>query len=108
MHSFLGMTLDFSVKGECRVQQFGHVEDMIRDFPEETGTSVALTLASNYLYEEGGDLLLSTEKKEIFHRITAKGIFVSSRSWPDITPTVSVLSGRVREPVEDDWQKLKC
>ena len=80
MHSFLGMTLDFSVDGECRVQQFGHVDDMISNFPEEIGQSTALTPASNSLYAKGEGLLLSAEKKETFHCITAKGIFVSGRS----------------------------
>ena len=35
IHQFLGMTLDFSTDGECRVKQFEHVDDMIGSFPEE-------------------------------------------------------------------------
>ena len=29
-HKFLGMTLDFSKAGECRVLQNGHIEDIVR------------------------------------------------------------------------------
>ena len=29
VHEFLGMTLDFSTKGECHVKQPDHIKDMI-------------------------------------------------------------------------------
>ena len=107
VHQFLGMTLDFSVEGECKVQQFDHVSDMIESFSEEIGSKVSLTRASSHLYEKGEDLLLSEHQKVVYHSITAKGIFVSLRSRLDIIPTVSVLSGRVREPTTSDREKLK-
>ena len=93
VHQFLGMTLDFSVEGECQVKQFEHVRDMIESFPDEIGKSTVLTPASNHLYEKGEGLLLNDEMREVYHSIAAKGIFVGSRSRPDIKPTVSVLSG---------------
>ena len=80
---------------------------MIESFSEEISSKVSLTPASSHLYEKGEDLLLSENQKEVYHSITAKGIFVSSRSRLDIIPTVSVLSGRVREPTTSDWEKLK-
>ena len=49
--------------------------------------------------------MLCKEEKEIFHSVTAKCIFVSNRTRPDILPTVSVLSGRVQAPNRDDWEK---
>ena len=39
--------------------------------------------------------------------MVAKGIFVTKRSRPDISPTISVLSGRVREPNKEDWRKCR-
>ena len=35
----------------------------------------------------------------------AKGIFIGNQSRPDILPTISVLSGRVQSPNQDDWEK---
>ena len=32
VHLFLGMRLDFSMDGECRVKQFEHVDDMVGSF----------------------------------------------------------------------------
>lgn len=97
VHQFLGKTLDFSVDGErCRVKQFDHVNDMIGSFPEEVGESKVKTPASSHSYKIWEGLLLSNENWEVYHSITAKGIFVGGRSRPDIIPTVSILSGHVR------------
>ena len=53
--------------------------------------------------------MLCSEDREVFHSVTAKCLFVSSRSRPDIAPIVSFLSGRVREGVanKDDWAKCR-
>ena len=107
IHQFLGMTLDFSMDGECRVKQFEHVDDMIESFPEELGEKEVKTPASNHLYEGGEGLFLSDEKREVFYSIVARGIFVGGRSRPGIIPTVSVLSGCIHEPKDSDWNKLK-
>ena len=105
-HNFLGMELDFSDNGICHVRQEGHIDEMIDEWPEKfENCAKVLTPASNSLYELGGGGLLSDEKAKIFHRVVAKGLFVSCRSRPDITPTISVLSGRVRTPNKNDWEK---
>ena len=95
MHQFLGMTLDFTCEGVCKIKQYEHVSDMILNFSEEIGEKTALTLASNHLLEKGEGGLVNNEDREMFHSTVAKGLFVSTRSRPDIIPTVSVLSGRV-------------
>ena len=50
---------------------------------------------------------LPKEKKEIFHRITAKLLFVSRRGRPDIQLTIAFLCTRTTKSDEDDWKKLK-
>ena len=50
---------------------------------------------------------MSKEKKEVFHIIVVKGIFVGKWSRPDVMPMVSVLSGCVRTPNVDNWKQLK-
>ena len=91
IHQFLGMVLDFSMAGECHVIQNDHVSDMIKGWPEDiVEKDVAITPASNNLFEVGDSGLLSDNKREIFHKTVAKGIFVAGRSRPDITPTILV------------------
>ena len=79
---------------------------MLESFPEEF-TGKVLTPAANDLFFVGVGRLLSDSQREIFHSIVAKGIFVAKRSRPDIRPTISVLSGRVRAPNDEDWKKLR-
>ena len=53
--------------------------------------------------------MLCCEERETFHSVTVKCLFVSGRSRPDIVPTISYLSGRVREGVanKNDWVKCR-
>lgn len=97
------MELYFSSEGECKVKQFNHVRNMIENFSEKIGKKVSLTPASNHLYNRGEGLLLSENEKEIFHSTVAKVLYVSTRSRPDIIPTVS----GVQEPTtNNDKEKL--
>ena len=65
----------------------------------------AATPASNDLFKRGPGKLLDTAKKEICHSIVTKLLFVSDWSLLDTKTVVSVLSGRVREPNSNDWDK---
>ena len=46
------------------------------------------------------------KKKEEFHSVVAKGIFLGKRARPDIQTGNSVLSTRIKESNESDWKKL--
>ena len=103
------MKIDFKVEpGKCHIIQKDYVEEIVSAWPEEIkGKDTVLTPAANDLYKRGEGGLLNKEKKEIFHTVVAKCLFVAKRSRPDILPTVSLLSGRVREPNKDDWGKAR-
>ena len=88
------------------MKQFEHVRDMISNYEKEIGEKTALTPSSNHLYDKGEGGLLGKDDKGLFHSTVAKGLFVSTRSRPDIIPTLAVLSGRVREPNVSDREKL--
>lgn len=100
------MTLDFTCEGECKVQQFGHVREMIESFPEDIGQKTSLTPASNHLYKKGEGLLSCDKNREVFHSIVAKVLYVSTRSCPDIILTVSVLCSLVRELTTSNKENL--
>lgn len=109
VHEFLGMKPDFGCKVcACHVTQEDHVEDSISLWPEEfKNEDIALTCASLNLFERGGGGLLNNVQREKLHSVVVKGIFLCNRSRPDITPTISVLSGRVREPTKSNWEKVR-
>jgi len=51
---------------------------------------------------------LAKEKADIFRKFVAKLIWVMKRGRPDVKPTISFLSARVKGPDKDDWHKFKC
>ena len=101
------MILDFSTPGECHVMQPDHIKEIINEWPNFDKSKTVLTPASKNLFERGEGGLLNNDDRELMHRVVAKALFVSCRSRPDITPTVSVLTGRVREPIKADWLKTE-
>jgi hypothetical protein len=55
--------------------------------------------------DETSPTLNSTQKKQ-FHTTTAKLLYLSKRSRPDLLTTTSFLCTRVKEPTQDDQNKL--
>ena len=79
---------------------------MIESWTEKfKNTDCVLTPPSLDLFDKGGGGLLNNKERELFHSVIAKGIYIGCRSRPDILPTISALSSRVREPNKSDWEK---
>jgi len=107
VHDYLGMNLDFSEKGKVKIDMKSYVKDMIEEYPVQLSeTDVAKTPATVDLLEVGEEPPLDKVKKESFHTIVAKGLFLSKRARPDIQPTIAVLCTRVKAPNGSDWKKL--
>ena len=45
------MDLDFECKGVVKVSMFPYVDEIIENFPEEVGTSIAATPAAEHLFQ---------------------------------------------------------
>ena len=109
-HEYIGMELDFSVKGEVQIKMLRYVEDMIKDFPFPDLIKKKMTSpASEYLYKnDENSPLLDSEKAQVFHNVVAKGLFLCKRARPDIMTAIAFLCTRVQKPNQDDWKKLIC
>jgi hypothetical protein len=108
VHDYLSMTLDFSVKGEVRIDMVDYVKAMIADFHEhDPSEKTAVTPAAEHLFQVRDDVPKISEKlAKIYHNFAARGLFATKRARPDIHTAISFLTTRVREPDEDDWKKL--
>ncbi len=83
------------------------IKMLLDDFPRYWRTTdIASTPAANYLFDKGIGKKLDNVESEQFHTTVAKTLFVAKRARPDILPTVSVLTTRVRNPNVSDWNKL--
>ncbi len=49
---------------------------------------------------------LTTSQREVFHSCVAKALYFAKRARPDILPSISFLTKRVKEPDVEDWVKL--
>ena len=65
------------------------------------------TPAASHLFKVREDATdLDDETAGVFHRFTAKKLFLTKRARPDIQTAVAFLTTRVSQPDEDDWKKL--
>ena len=108
IHDYLGMTLDFSTPGTVQITMIDYIHAMLDELPEELKKGVAVTPAADHLFKVNNDNpeLLNKEDKDVFHRNTAKLLFLSKRARPDIQLPVAFLCTRVQKPDVNDWRKL--
>jgi hypothetical protein len=102
--NYLGMTMDMTVVGECRVTMKGYVDDLL----ESTKTTgKARSPARDDLFEtpEIAELSRETVRQE-FHRRVAKVLYLAKRTRPDCLTAVSFLATRVQKCTQSDCDKL--
>jgi hypothetical protein len=107
IHDYLGMTLDYSLRGKVMVKMLDSVWKMIKDLPEEfDGESP--TPAGNDLFKVDVNSPPVDEKRaQTYHTYVAKTLFICKRARPDLQTAVSFLCKRVKDCREDDYKKLK-
>ena len=103
VHSYLGMSWDFSKPGEVKVTAEGYTEDLLKwaDIDD-----VMPTPAASHLFDVRNSQKLSVEDSKWFHSGVAKLLYLAKRVRPDIILPVSFLSTRVQSADTDDMKKL--
>ncbi len=116
VHKYLGMSLDFSHKGQCRVTMYDYLDGILQAFDAAVKkhgdgfTPVARqhfkTPAPNNLFvvNEDCEKLLEAVSAD-FHTIGAKTLYVTKRARPDTCLAIAFLTTRVRAPNTNDWEK---
>jgi hypothetical protein len=120
VHKYLGMSLDFSHTGQCRVTMYDYLDlDGILDAFDEVvkkhsegyitvkTRSCVKTAAPVNLFVVNEDCEeLSLEAAASFHTIVVKTFYVTKQAKPDTCLNIAFLTTRVRAPDSDDWEKL--
>jgi len=107
VHDYLGMTLDFTEGGVLKVDMKDYVNAMIEEFSENVKVERTCPWSEKLFKVDKTSRELDKKKAEEFHTFVAKGLFLCKRGRPDIQPAISFLSTRVRNPTQNDWEKLK-
>ena len=102
------MTLDYSVPGQVSINMSHYVKKMVKEFPQENlkGASVASPWNENLLKVQHNSAPLEKEQAELFHTVTAQGLFLCKHGCPDIAPPIAYLTAQVQKPNHADWTKL--
>ena len=92
IHNYLGMIFNYQERGKDKINMTSYIEDMLNEFPMDLKkTDTARMPAAEDLFDEGQGKDLTMDCKEAFHRVVAKGLFVSKRARPDIHPMIVTL-----------------
>jgi hypothetical protein len=98
LHDYLGMTIDFSVKGKVMITMMDFIEKILEEIPEDM-KGEKQSLAQDHLFkvnEEDGTKL-EEDKRAIVHRNTAELLFLSQRARLDVQTATSFLCTRVKK-----------
>ena len=107
VHEYLAMTLDYTKKGEVKIEMKQYVQNMLDTFPIKFKDGDAVnTPAADNLFKVDGSKPLEKNQAELFHTTVAKALFLCKRARPDIQPIVAFLCTRVKQPNRGDWKKL--
>jgi hypothetical protein len=107
VHEYLGMTIDFRVKSEVRFSQYDFLKKLLNSLPDSMATGKKNTAAPEYLFKTtDSSCPLDNDRKEMFHTITAKTLWLSQRTRTDVQLAVGFCCTRIQEPDEHDWKKL--
>ena len=107
IHDYLGMKLDYSEPGTCKIDMQDYVNRIFDECDKDVQKS-ATTPASDHLFQlRENSPLLGNKPKERFHTLVAKLLFLAKRGRPDLLTAVSFLCTRVQSPTEDDQSKLR-
>jgi hypothetical protein len=106
-HVFLGMNITFNDDGTASIKMKDYLKEAIADFGEDIVKSAA-TPAKRDLFDINDDSpALPDKKREIFHSVVAKLLYVSKRGRLDIQLATAFLCTRVSCSSGQDWEKLR-
>ena len=110
-HRFLGMNITINQDKSIEIEMKDQLQEAIDMFTLHEGSEVKEEVTSparRHLREVDEKCApLGQVKREAFHSIVAKLLWIMKRSRPDLETAVSYLCTRVSKSDEDDWAKLR-
>ena len=100
VHTYIGMEMDFTEKGEVSIAMHKYLDNILMEFPEHLG-AIATLPAVDHLFQVRPDDKAKKlpEPQEIaFHHTTSQLLFLSSRCRRDCQTAVAFLTIHVKAP----------
>jgi hypothetical protein len=106
IHKYLGMTINYSIKGKVKITMIDYIKGMLDESPIDMAGKSA-TPAASHLFQVNKDAKkLDEDNGQLFHHNVAKLLFLCKHARPDIQTAVAFLCTRVKAPDSDDYKKL--
>jgi hypothetical protein len=109
IHTYLCMTLDYTVRGQVKITMFNYVDKILTAFekaePKGGGTKTSAAPGSILKVDQNCEKLKQDKAVE-FHNLVAKTLYFTKRARPDTCAAIAFLTTRVRAPDKDDLNKL--
>ncbi len=103
-HSYLGMLISLRPR-EVEIDMEFYVRKVLEGY---NNLPLAITPATKKMFEEGVKrVALAEAERKGFHTTVARLLYLSKCARPDILMAVGFLCTRVKEPTEEDQQKLQ-
>ena len=107
--NYLTMWLDYAIPGEVRISMKKYLRGVLEDFPEEIIEAPETKDASNLfnVRDENKQEIIDKTQAQAFHHALAQLLFTGIQCRKDAHTEIAFLTTRVRNPNEDDWDKLR-
>ena len=104
IHDYLGIMLDYRTKGPLKVDMISYIYGTLEEVPKDM-KGHAVTLVASYLFKVNTNdpVLLSRDRKELFHHVTMQLAYLARCVRPDICTSIAFLQMCVTKPDEDDY-----
>lgn len=94
--------------GECKFNQYDFIKKLYQSLPDNMKGKYHNTPAPDNLFKVSpGKQELDHKRRGEYHTITAKTLWMSQRSRPNLQLATGFHCTRVKCPTEEDWEKLK-
>jgi hypothetical protein len=109
IHKYLGMTLEYTIRGQVKITMFDHIDEILAAFdkaePKGSGTKSSVAPESLFKVDESCEKLKQDKAVE-FHNLVVHTLYATKRARPDTCNAIAFLTTRVRAPDKDNWTKL--
>jgi hypothetical protein len=105
IHSYLGMTFDFTIRGKVKITMGGYVDDMLKRYNVKGSTTSPATEQLFQIDEESKKL--DAQQLSDFHSKVATLLYLTKRVRPDCLCATIFLTSRVLCATVEDSKKLE-
>jgi hypothetical protein len=105
IHKYLGMTLDYTLRGQVKITMFDYIDEILTAFDnaEPKGGVTKTSAAPDIIFKVDESCeKLKKDKAVEFHNLVAKSLYSTKRARPDTCTAIAVLTTRVQAPDKDD------